>query len=221
MGAEKRKGILDEASEYVTVDRNESYGEPEDNFGNIAAIWNAQGVRINGRDVNGSDVALMMIGMKLARLRFNPSHRDSWVDTVGYAACGGDIALKDDPTLVTSGPFVGWHNVGSTDDRTMSTAVAEAARLKYAGGWQSDNQCGERLNPIDVDRFGAEPHVAHTYGSGGVHWCDGYVAPLVPVHAGENDLDVVKRVAGKLMWKEEVDPYQGIKTRPIKDCPQA
>lgn len=90
-----REDCLNKASEYVTADRASTYGKPEDNFGNIAKIWNAQGVRIDGRKVQAHDVALMMAGMKLARLRHNPAHEDSWIDIAGYAACGMEIATND------------------------------------------------------------------------------------------------------------------------------
>jgi hypothetical protein len=59
-------------------------------------MWNAQGLRIDGRQLVAGDVALLMIGMKLARLRHNPSHEDSWVDVAGYAACGMEVGVKVD-----------------------------------------------------------------------------------------------------------------------------
>jgi len=36
------------------------------------------------------DVALMMALLKIARLKGNPIHGDSWVDLAGYAACGAE-----------------------------------------------------------------------------------------------------------------------------------
>lgn len=224
MGAEKRKRILSEASQLVSADRNASYGEPEDNFGNIAAIWNAQGVSINGGPVTAADVALMMVGMKLARLRFNPGHRDSWVDGAGYLACGGDIALPTE--------FADWEKLGYTTEETMKgwvrdlpddelpdgplsqfvkpgdkANVSELAERVLSNGWVSDNRCGS-----------ANDHEAHPYGrsSGGAvlhdpqggHWCDGYVTPSVmsrpvdEVHR-ESDLDIIKRVAEKSRLKAE------------------
>lgn len=89
-----RRECLESATECVTKDRAQAYGSAEDNFGNIADIWNAQGVRIDDRKVTATDVALMMVGMKLARLRYNPSHKDSWIDVAGYAACGMECACK-------------------------------------------------------------------------------------------------------------------------------
>jgi hypothetical protein len=34
--------------------------------------------------------------IKVARLSTNPTHKDSWIDLAGYAACGAGIALKND-----------------------------------------------------------------------------------------------------------------------------
>lgn len=98
-----REECLETARECVTKDRAKSYGDAEDNFSNIAKIWNAQGVRINKRKVTATDVALMMVGMKLARLRYNPEHKDSWIDIAGYAACGMECGCKPEPSKTVSG----------------------------------------------------------------------------------------------------------------------
>lgn len=93
-----RGDLLAEAAKIVAVDRNSNYGEPEDSFGDIAALWNAQGYTFTkaggSRPLTGSDVALMMTSMKLARLKNNPTHRDSWVDIAGYAACGYEVGQR-------------------------------------------------------------------------------------------------------------------------------
>lgn len=152
-GETLRARCLRIAGEYTSKDRNAAYGDPEDNFTNIADIWNAQGVRIDGREVNSTDVALMMIGMKLARLRHNPVHEDSWVDTAGYAACGMETAFK----VVEPGNVTPIH------------ALREH-------GWVSVNRCGEvvSVDELTDGTIGAVPHAAHGYKSGS-QWCDGYV----------------------------------------------
>lgn len=88
-----RRECLNRAEAAINGDRDRSYGGPEDSFTNIADIWNAQGMRIDAGDgitryVQAVDVALFFAGMKLARLKVNPQHEDSWVDIAGYAACG-------------------------------------------------------------------------------------------------------------------------------------
>ena len=37
-------------------------------------------------------IANMMILLKVARLKSSPSHKDSWVDVAGYAACGAECS---------------------------------------------------------------------------------------------------------------------------------
>ena len=86
-----RKEILAEAEKCVCSDRNRQYGEPEDNFSNIANLWSAYldtGIEVE-------DVAIMMCLFKIARLkRSYYKSKDSWIDLIGYAACGGEIATR-------------------------------------------------------------------------------------------------------------------------------
>ena len=90
-----RQAILNEASKIVHADRNKEYGDPEDNFKNIAASWNAYlGAKfgtLGANPISSQDIPIMMILMKTARLATNQNHHDSTVDIAGYAACLGDI----------------------------------------------------------------------------------------------------------------------------------
>lgn len=93
--AEIRADILDTAKGYVLKDRNSTYGSPEDNFKRIAILWEAYDqIRQPGPETP-IDVSIKMILIKVARLAHNPTHKDSWVDTAGYAACGAGIALAE------------------------------------------------------------------------------------------------------------------------------
>jgi hypothetical protein len=83
-----RSEILDTAKAYVTVDRANTHGSAEANFGLIAAYWSAH----LDAYVRPEDVAIMMTLLKLARAKANPAHADNWVDGCGYLACGGEIA---------------------------------------------------------------------------------------------------------------------------------
>jgi len=89
-----RQQLLDEARKITSVDRNKNYGNPEDNFQNIADYWNVYlrvlGVLRDGVSIKHVDVAYMMALMKLARLNTNATHHDSLVDLAGYAACAAD-----------------------------------------------------------------------------------------------------------------------------------
>ena len=86
----KRSEILDTAKQYVNVDRASQHGDAEKNFGVIASYWSAH----LDHPVTAADVAVMMTLMKLARIKANPAHLDSWVDGCGYLACGGEIATE-------------------------------------------------------------------------------------------------------------------------------
>ncbi len=84
----------------ATRDRGLNYGAPEDNFARIAAHWTT--FMLNSGLLNKmtaqnfafrpTDVAQMMVLMKIARLENSPTHMDSWIDVAGYAACGGELA---------------------------------------------------------------------------------------------------------------------------------
>lgn len=77
--------ILEDAAQVVN-ERQVSYGTREDNFGRIAAMWSA----ILGCEVSAKDVALCMIALKVARLKWGYT-RDGAVDICGYAQCLEDL----------------------------------------------------------------------------------------------------------------------------------
>lgn len=96
-----RKEILETALELTTGDRNKSYGDPYDNHQRIANIWK----EILGCDVTASQVALCMVGVKLARLVETPDHFDSFVDGAAYMAIAGEIFKeKNDGRTETETP---------------------------------------------------------------------------------------------------------------------
>jgi|ETNvirnome_2_130_1030620.scaffolds.fasta_scaffold04981_4 hypothetical protein len=83
--------ILDEAKRLVTGKRAKSYGSIEKNFNiDIATLWETwltarHGENMKVSSLDGFDVAMMMVMVKVARLAQNPSHIDSIVDIAGYA----------------------------------------------------------------------------------------------------------------------------------------
>lgn len=96
--------LLDEAKKIVTGARRAAYGNPEDNFATIADLWQTYLRRryqdagatpgSTVPDVSASDVAAMMVLMKVARLAETPGHHDSLVDIAGYAGCAVRCAPK-------------------------------------------------------------------------------------------------------------------------------
>ncbi len=93
-----RQETLDAAARCVLGDRNNAHGAPEDNFRQTAAIWNVhlkgRGLLADDKELTPSDVAALMIGLKLARLVTSIDKADTWIDIAGYAACGAEVSTK-------------------------------------------------------------------------------------------------------------------------------
>jgi hypothetical protein len=73
--------ILNHAAEII-ADRRTTYGDPAASMATVAARWSVT----LGHPVTPAEVMLCMIDLKLARLAHDPTHRDSVVDVIGYAA---------------------------------------------------------------------------------------------------------------------------------------
>ena len=80
------------ALEIVTSDRNEQYGEPEDSFAVIAALWtgylSAKWFKGNMGEIDAADVARMMELLKMGRrMTAKVPKADSYIDGIGYLLC--------------------------------------------------------------------------------------------------------------------------------------
>lgn len=73
--------LLEEA-DAVLAQREATYGAAAASMAVIAARWSIT----LGQPVTVAQVVLCMIDVKLARLSHDPTHRDSVVDVIGYAA---------------------------------------------------------------------------------------------------------------------------------------
>jgi len=98
--------ILNEAHGLVRGERLRYYGPPTENFKRIAALWTAYLGPSLVDALNEQDVCAMMIFLKQARIRTGGGyHRDSVVDTAGYAALQEilqeDVPGFDPPTGTT------------------------------------------------------------------------------------------------------------------------
>ena len=84
-----KRNVLKEADAIVNGQRQTDYGDKRQNFAQIAMIW--QGILATKLQkeaaITPEDVALLMIGVKMARLAKSPDHYDSIMDIAGYAAC--------------------------------------------------------------------------------------------------------------------------------------
>lgn len=103
------EGVDQEARRVVYGPRAQTYGHPRGDFEAIAGIWLAMiraraqfvapGTKVEDipwdKIMDDELVAIMMSGLKLARLTKSPTHRDSQVDTIGYILCL--TRLQDDP----------------------------------------------------------------------------------------------------------------------------
>lgn len=85
-----KNDILDKAKIIINGERQGTYGNAEDNFANIAAFWSTY---LN-REISSTDVANMMILMKVARNASGVYKDDNYIDICGYAALGGEIAAN-------------------------------------------------------------------------------------------------------------------------------
>lgn len=88
--ANLREVIVTEALEAINGERARSYGDATESFGRTADLWAA----VLGVPVTAEQVALCLVQLKVARLVNSPRHHDSWVDIVGYAALGGEVAER-------------------------------------------------------------------------------------------------------------------------------
>lgn len=95
-----RQDYLTSAAECVCKSREEQYGSPEDSFKLIAALWEPYikekcvGINVDVC-ITGEDVAVMMALLKIARIAGGRFKADSYTDAIGYIACAGEIAGKE------------------------------------------------------------------------------------------------------------------------------
>lgn len=98
----KRDECLNKAMKSVCGGRELDCGSPEDNFAAIADLWTTYlektccGETFWG--IDSEDVANMMILFKMGRIMSGTATTDSYVDIAGYAACGCELAVVDEPT---------------------------------------------------------------------------------------------------------------------------
>lgn len=95
-GSELRAEVLEEAKAAVCRDRQNAYGDAEDNFQDIADVATVvfADKLADGEVWTALDVAKFNLIQKICRLRGTPDHRDTWVDIIGYGACGAGIAQR-------------------------------------------------------------------------------------------------------------------------------
>lgn len=82
----RRYEVLSKASDLINGDREKEHGQPNHNFRRIAKMWSGY----LEKDITPSDVCVMMVLLKAARLR-HKLNDDSFIDMAGYAALGSEV----------------------------------------------------------------------------------------------------------------------------------
>lgn len=85
-----RLEVLAEAARLTAGERDKTYGSPMRNHERIAAIWSV----ILGIEVRPDQVALCMVGTKLARLAETWDHEDSFVDAAAYCGIAAECVAE-------------------------------------------------------------------------------------------------------------------------------
>ena len=88
-----RTDLLRQAEQLINGDRNNQYGEPTQDFTRTALMWTAY----LDRPIAAHDVAALMCLLKISRISWQPDKQDSWTDLAGYAACGWETTLDQNP----------------------------------------------------------------------------------------------------------------------------
>jgi hypothetical protein len=90
----KAPEILRRAADLVGGDRELTHGTKLENHAKIAAMWNAYlAIRRNpAAPLNQTDVALLMVLLKVARTQLGAFNADDFTDMAGYAGCAGEVA---------------------------------------------------------------------------------------------------------------------------------
>jgi hypothetical protein len=80
------ESMVDEARRVVLGERNESYGDPRDDYLKTAKIWSGLLAHKLKADISPEEAMLLMVGLKLSR-EVHRHKRDNIVDAHGYLLC--------------------------------------------------------------------------------------------------------------------------------------
>jgi hypothetical protein len=137
-GTDLRRESLKEVEACVCKDRQNTYGDAEDNFAHIAAIASVVLADRLKEPLTALDVAAFSAAIKLARIRSSPHHGDNWTDLAGYAVCGAGIVkrakLCESSSVVSGGSSASPSSPCSTGAGvTPRTSESPSAALPVAG----------------------------------------------------------------------------------------
>ena len=111
----KALDVLERAISLIHGQRAKDYGDAQASFQRMANLINPI-VRNADGNLSASDMAIVMIQVKIARLQESPDHVDSWTDIAGYAALGAQLAVTQ-PDKAATGPTLpnGISSIGAND----------------------------------------------------------------------------------------------------------
>ena len=88
----KASETCETAAALIDGPRNDSHGDKQKNFDNIARMWNAYFATLGeGPCLTGDKVAVMMVLLKVARTTSGDHNDDDYIDMTGYAAIAGEL----------------------------------------------------------------------------------------------------------------------------------
>lgn len=119
-----RKTVLKQAECCVCGQREEDYGSPEDSFKAIGQLWTIY----TGHLITAKDVAMMMALLKIARIMGGKGTMDSYVDLAGYAACGAEVAMREQELPCKVGDEL-WAFCSHPDEKVYSFTVTDISTL--------------------------------------------------------------------------------------------
>jgi len=88
---------IEKASEITSIRKYRHYGDPKGNHERIGVLLDAYLSirRNNDSPITPEQSIAIEILKKIARIEASPKHEDSWVDIIGYGACGYSVAMRD------------------------------------------------------------------------------------------------------------------------------
>jgi len=87
-----RSDLIKQADELINGDRHQNYGDASENFSRIASLWSSY----LGHEIKMHDVGIMMALLKISRISYDQTAKDSYVDAIGYVALAGELSAKEE-----------------------------------------------------------------------------------------------------------------------------
>ena len=87
-----RSDLIKQADELINGDRHQNYGDASENFSRIASLWSSY----LGHEIKIHDVGILMALLKISRISYDQTAKDSYVDAIGYVALAGELSVKEE-----------------------------------------------------------------------------------------------------------------------------